>query len=215
MAASSLEILAASHVLCFSGCQCHFQRERWHATKVSVVLRHECAPIFHVEECFDVGRAECAEHRRKLFVWSAERWSGHLLGAFVVDLDRVFSLCLWSLPCGISVLGHGASPIHGARVFRVDTLPPGAEWSKNCREKRKRITKRSTRASGLAGGRGIGYLAGGFAGIELLKAGALDTSRWAYGTKYGSLILFTGIGAAVGSSVLLRNIEGGRIARCC
>ena len=57
----------------------------------------------------------------------------------------------------------------------------------------------------LNGGRGIGWVAGGFIGVELLKDGALDNTRWAYGTKYGSLILATGIGAAFGGiSIFLK-----------
>lgn len=51
----------------------------------------------------------------------------------------------------------------------------------------------------LNGARGIGYVLGGFMGVELLQAGAIPQSRTsAYGTKYGSLILFTGMTAAFG-----------------
>ncbi|KAI1612664.1 major facilitator superfamily domain-containing protein [Exophiala viscosa] len=58
----------------------------------------------------------------------------------------------------------------------------------------------------LNGGRGIGYVAGGFVGIQLLKEGAVSSSHWAYGTKYGSLILFTGIGTALGgASIILQS----------
>ncbi len=51
----------------------------------------------------------------------------------------------------------------------------------------------------MNGGRGIGYLIGGFAGVELLKAGAVrEVSKWGYGSQYGSIILFTGVSAAFG-----------------
>ena len=51
----------------------------------------------------------------------------------------------------------------------------------------------------MNGARGIGYVVGGLAGVQLLKAGALQQSQaFAYGTKYGALILFTGISAAFG-----------------
>lgn len=51
----------------------------------------------------------------------------------------------------------------------------------------------------MNGARGIGYVAGGLAGVELLNAGAVsDTRRWAYGTQYGALILFTGVSAVCG-----------------
>ena len=47
--------------------------------------------------------------------------------------------------------------------------------------------------------RGLGYVAGGLAGVELLEAGAVAASKqWAYGTKYGALILFTGISSLIG-----------------
>lgn len=46
----------------------------------------------------------------------------------------------------------------------------------------------------LNGARGIGYLSGGLAGPSLLKAGAMTSvGRFAYGTTYGPLIIFTGL----------------------
>lgn len=57
----------------------------------------------------------------------------------------------------------------------------------------------------LNGGRGVGWVAGGFIGVALLEDGAVGSSQWAYGTKYGSLILASGAGAAFGGvSVLLK-----------
>ena len=51
----------------------------------------------------------------------------------------------------------------------------------------------------MNGARGVGYVAGGLAGVQLLKAGALEQStRWAWGTRYGALILFTGICSILG-----------------
>ena len=51
----------------------------------------------------------------------------------------------------------------------------------------------------MNGARGVGYLVGGFIGVELLNAGAVQQSqKWAYGTKYGALILFTGISSVLG-----------------
>ena len=51
----------------------------------------------------------------------------------------------------------------------------------------------------LNGGRGLGFVAGGFAGIQLLKTGPIrGSSEGGYGTDYGSVILYTGISAAVG-----------------
>ena len=63
----------------------------------------------------------------------------------------------------------------------------------------------------LNGGRGVGYLAGGFVGVSLFKDGALGSSQWAYGTKYGSLIVATGIGAALGGSSIL--LKASRLCR--
>ena len=51
----------------------------------------------------------------------------------------------------------------------------------------------------LNGARGVGYVVGGLSGVELLKAGAVgDSRKWAFGTSYGALILFTGISSALG-----------------
>jgi MFS family permease len=57
----------------------------------------------------------------------------------------------------------------------------------------------------LNAGRGVGWVVGGFAGIGLLNAGSVSKADLAYGSKYGSLILASGIGAALGGvSILLR-----------
>ena len=59
----------------------------------------------------------------------------------------------------------------------------------------------------LNGGRGLGYVVGGFAGVELLKDGAVSNSgKWGYGTEYGFLILYTGISAVVGGWSVLWNL---------
>ena len=60
----------------------------------------------------------------------------------------------------------------------------------------------------LNGARGIGYVVGGLSGVELLDAGGLNTGKqWALGTRYGSLMLFTGLSAVVGG--------WGWVWRCC
>jgi predicted MFS family arabinose efflux permease len=51
----------------------------------------------------------------------------------------------------------------------------------------------------LNGARGIGYVAGGLAGLPLLKAGGTTSlGRAGYGTEYGPLIVFTGLALAFG-----------------
>ena len=51
----------------------------------------------------------------------------------------------------------------------------------------------------LNGGRGLGNVVGGIAGVELLKNGAvLYSGNWGYGTEYGSVILYTGVSAVIG-----------------
>ncbi|USW50697.1 Putative major facilitator superfamily, MFS transporter superfamily [Septoria linicola] len=54
----------------------------------------------------------------------------------------------------------------------------------------------------LNGARGVGYVVSGVAGVELLKSGGLGQEhqgeRWGYGTRYGGLILFTGVSCVVG-----------------
>lgn len=51
----------------------------------------------------------------------------------------------------------------------------------------------------MNGARGIGYVAGGLSGVELLKLGAVTGDEgFALGTEYGALILFTGITSGLG-----------------
>lgn len=57
----------------------------------------------------------------------------------------------------------------------------------------------------LNGVRGIGYASGGFAGVRLLQAGTISSvsQRFAYGSSYGPLILFTGLSSLLGGWVVL------------
>ncbi|KAJ9138093.1 MFS general substrate transporter [Pleurostoma richardsiae] len=57
----------------------------------------------------------------------------------------------------------------------------------------------------LNGARGIGYVSGGLAGVELLKAGrdAGSVGGYGYGTSYGPLIIFTGLSTVFGGWGLL------------
>ena len=50
----------------------------------------------------------------------------------------------------------------------------------------------------LNGARGVGYVVSGLAGVELLKSGSVGSDRWGYGTRYGGLILFTGLSCVIG-----------------
>ena len=49
----------------------------------------------------------------------------------------------------------------------------------------------------MNGARGIGYVAGGLSGVELLRP-VMTSQKWALGTNYGGVMLFTGISAALG-----------------
>ncbi|KAL3473715.1 major facilitator superfamily domain-containing protein [Aspergillus californicus] len=56
----------------------------------------------------------------------------------------------------------------------------------------------------LNGVRGIGYASGGFVSLALVKLGAISASqRFAYGTSYGPLVLFTGLSSLLGGWVVL------------
>jgi MFS family permease len=51
----------------------------------------------------------------------------------------------------------------------------------------------------LNGARGIGFVGGGLAGVQLLKAGdGGSNANFGYGTKYGPLIIYTGLTTALG-----------------
>lgn len=68
----------------------------------------------------------------------------------------------------------------------------------------------------LNGARGIGYVGGGLIGVELPKTGAIEASReWAYGTKYGAVILFTGLSSVLGGWSILWQGSGWKVARRC
>jgi MFS family permease len=57
------------------------------------------------------------------------------------------------------------------------------------------------------GGRGLGFLFGGLAGVELLKGGAVQhTKHFGYGTEYGTVIVYTGISAVIGGWSVLWNL---------
>ncbi len=62
----------------------------------------------------------------------------------------------------------------------------------------------------MNGARGIGYVVGGLSGVELLKVGPVQGSQErALGTKYGALILFTGISSALGGwSIIWTPVSG-------
>ena len=57
------------------------------------------------------------------------------------------------------------------------------------------------------GARGVGYVSGGLAGVQLLKAGGDGTKigRFGYGTAYGPMILYVGLATALGGwSIMLQ-----------
>jgi MFS family permease len=64
----------------------------------------------------------------------------------------------------------------------------------------------------MNGARGIGYVAGGLSGVELLKLGPVIGDRgWALGTDYGALILFTGVSSVLGGwGSVWKGCRGGR-----
>ena len=67
----------------------------------------------------------------------------------------------------------------------------------------------------MNGARGIGYIAGGLSGVELLKAGAVQQSqKWAYGTTYGALIVFTGVSSIFGGWGSIWRNYGKDVRRC-
>ncbi|MCJ1301180.1 hypothetical protein MMC08_003979 [Hypocenomyce scalaris] len=65
----------------------------------------------------------------------------------------------------------------------------------------------------LNGGRGLGFVVGGVAGVELLKSGAVQhSSNWGYGTEYGSVILYTGVSAVIGEHGKLQLDDNEKLA---
>ena len=55
----------------------------------------------------------------------------------------------------------------------------------------------------LNGARGIGYVTGGLVSVPLLKSGVISSGKFAYGTNYGALIVFTGLSTLFGGWGLL------------
>ena len=61
----------------------------------------------------------------------------------------------------------------------------------------------------LNGARGIGYVGGGLAGVQLLKAGdGIMLGRSGYGTAYGPMILYTGLASALGGCGIVLKCKG-------
>lgn len=73
----------------------------------------------------------------------------------------------------------------------------------------------------LNGARGIGYVTGGVVGLPLLRAGATTSlDKFAYGSSYGPLIIFTGVSSIFGGWGLLWRSKWleqilGRARSCC
>ena len=60
----------------------------------------------------------------------------------------------------------------------------------------------------LNGARGIGYISGGLASVQLLQARPMSSAgAFAYGTSYGPIIIFTGLSSVLGGWGLLWNWE--------
>lgn len=56
------------------------------------------------------------------------------------------------------------------------------------------------------GGRGVGFVVGGLAGVKLLERGGVGD--WSgFGSQFGSVILYTGLSAAVGGGVFLGRVR--------
>lgn len=61
----------------------------------------------------------------------------------------------------------------------------------------------------LNGARGIGYIGGGLAGVPLLKAGGGNViGKFAYGTPYGPLIIYTGLSTFLGGWTIALKSKG-------
>ena len=66
----------------------------------------------------------------------------------------------------------------------------------------------------LNGARGVGFVGGGLAGVQLLKAGHGSMgARFAYGTMYGPLILYVGLATALGGCGILLKCRKGLLRR--
>jgi hypothetical protein len=60
----------------------------------------------------------------------------------------------------------------------------------------------------LNGGRGVGYIVGGLARVEFMKLGpVVQRGSWSYASNFGSLTLFTALGATSGGSCVFWKAE--------
>lgn len=64
------------------------------------------------------------------------------------------------------------------------------------------------------GARGVGYVVGGLSGVELLEAGAVVHGKaLALGTRYGALIVFTGVCSLLGGwATVWRGVSGVKVS---
>lgn len=109
--------------------------------------------------------------------------------------------CLWGLSSG-----HGMTLLAlFAVTFGFFASGYSATWGGVIKQMEREAAERNEAVDTgivyglLNGARGLGYVAGGLAGVPLLKVGSnTSLGRSGYGTEYGPLIVFTGLSLTFG-----------------
>ncbi|KAJ5108300.1 hypothetical protein N7456_004975 [Penicillium angulare] len=118
----------------------------------------------------------------------------------------LFTFLFW----GLAIEGASAMLIVFSITFGFFSSGYSATWGGMLKQMERESAERNEAIDpgmlyGLLNGvRGIGYASGGIAGVGLLDSGFISTNhRFAYGTPYGPLILFTGLSSILGGWVIL------------
>lgn len=142
------------------------------------------------------GLSFCGGHSMSVFAVTTMSALGSALSVFLLwglsSTDGLAMLSLFSVMYGFFAGGYSATwggvlkEIEREAVNHDEAIDTGIVYGL------------------MNGGRGLGYIVGGVAGVKLLNTGAVQGSgKWGYSTDYGSMILFTGLCAAfAGSSIL-------------
>ncbi|QIW97984.1 hypothetical protein AMS68_003502 [Peltaster fructicola] len=127
-------------------------------------------------------------------------FSGSMNVLLVAAGSAIFTLCLWGLGDAQST-GVLIAYAMAYGFFASAFSSTWGGWIKDFEaeaDRNEEIVNTGMLYGFFNGARGIGYLLGGVAGVELLKVGSVSHTG-GYGTQYGGVVLFTGVSAVVGA----------------
>jgi MFS family permease len=154
------------------------------------------------------------------------RLSSAAVTAISATSSALSALLFW----GLAAQGSMALLVLFASTFGFFAGGYSATWGGVVNEMEREASRRNEAIDTgmvyglLNGARGVGYVAGGVAGVPLRSGAGIPGALFAYGSSYGPLIVFTGLSVAFGGWGLawkvgcaarerVRGVGSGRIAR--